>query len=473
MIARDRYGDDEEVGPVNHDRSGPRPPAPAPRSGEQGVAVEAFDRLTELARDVADAPIALVSGLGDDDGTADVRHEVPVAQSLCRLVADAARPVLVPDVDAARVDGESETVLAVGIRAWAGFPVHDADGAVLGSLTVVDTSARPWTEEQVRRLTGIARAAGAEMVLRADLEEARRVADELAHRLRASDRAARASDRDARRAQDRAARADALATAARRQAGAAIELAETLQQSLTPLHPPRVPGMEIAARHRTPTEGLEFSGEVLGDFYDVFATPTGWGVVVGDVCGHGADAARTTALARSTARGLGHSEPDPTLVLTAVNGVLHDWFDTERSFVTAVYAQITDHDTERRTGLTVEVASAGHPPAFLWQPGGSVTELEGGGRVLGIRADAAIAGQTITLPPGAALVLHTDGVTEARAPGRQEQFGEDGLRRALESLPDGAHADAIADAVLAAVDEHTGGHRRDDTLLLVVRSPGT
>ena len=165
-------------------------------------------------------------------------------------------------------------MLAVGIRAWAGFPIRDTDGTVLGSLTVVDTHPRAWTDEQVRRLAGIARAAGDEMALRADLDISQRSADELAHRLQASDRAARASDRDARRAYDRAERADALANAARRQAGAAVELAETLQQSLTPQHPPRVPGMEIAARHRGPTDGHSYSGEVLGDFYDVFATPT-------------------------------------------------------------------------------------------------------------------------------------------------------------------------------------------------------
>ena len=348
------------------------PPGPA----------EPFDRLTELACDVAGAPIALVSRLGDDGvrvwhaapGADAIDREVPVAETLCRLVADAQHPVVVPDADSdsrdgASRDGESAAVLAVGIRAWAGFPIRDTDGTVLGSLTVVDTHPRPWTDEQVRRLAGIARAAGDEMALRADLDISQRSADELAHRLRASDRAARASDRDARRAYDRAERADALANAARRQAGAAVELAETLQQSLTPQHPPRVPGMEIAARHRGPTDGHSYSGEVLGDFYDVFATPTGWGVVVGDVCGHGADAARTTALARSTARALGHSEPDPALVLTAVNGVLHDWFDTARSFVTAVYAQITDHDAPEPAGLTVQIAAAGHPPGSSGIPG--------------------------------------------------------------------------------------------------------
>ncbi|MDD7922317.1 PP2C family protein-serine/threonine phosphatase [Actinomycetospora chibensis] len=453
-------------------------PSPVPTT-PPGPA-EPFDRLTELACDVAAAPIALVSRLEDDGvrvwhaapGTDAIDREVPVAETLCRLVADAQRPVVVPDADRASRDGESDAVLAVGIRAWAGFPIRDTDGAVLGSLTVVDTRSRPWTGEQVRRLAGIARAAGDEMALRADLAVSQRSADELAHRLQASDRAARASDRDARRAYDRAERADALATAARRQAGAAVELAETLQQSLTPQHPPRVPGMEIAARHRGPTDGHSYSGEVLGDFYDVFATPTGWGVVVGDVCGHGADAARTTALARSTARALGHSEPDPALVLTAVNGVLHDWFDTARSFVTAVYAQITDHDAPEPAGLTVQLAAAGHPPGVVWHPGGAVTELDGGGRVLGIRAEADVASQTIMLPPGAALVLHTDGVTEARAAGSREQFGEDRLRQALEALPAGAHADAVADAVLAAVDVHTDGHRDDDTLVLVVRSPG-
>jgi serine phosphatase RsbU (regulator of sigma subunit) len=473
---------------VSSERGVVRPAAEPPGAG--GARDEAFDRLTELACDVAGAPIALVSQLGRDDvrtwrNVSDALAapdgsdaEPPVAEALCRVVAHVARPVLVPDAHADPHGGELGAVLAVGIRAWAGFPVRDPDGVVLGSLTVVDTAPRPWSDEQVRRLLRLAHAAGGEMVLRADLAEAqagadasredaqdaRRRADELAEQ-------ARAADRDARRARDRADRADALAAAARRQARAALELAETLQQSLAPMHPPRVPGMEIAARHRTPSDEHELHGELLGDFYDVFATPTGWGLVVGDVCGHGADAARTTALARSTARALGHSEPDPALVLTTVNGVLSDWFSSEHSFVTAVYAQITDHDAPQRPGLTVQLASAGHPPAFLWRPDGEISELEGGGRVLGIRTDADIATQTVTLPPGAALLLHTDGITEARAPGCQEQFGEDGFRRALAALPATAHADDVADAVLAAVDEHTGGHRADDTLLLVVRAP--
>ena len=67
---------------------------------------------------------------------------------------------------------------------------------------------------------------------------------------------------------------------------------------------PEIPGVELAARYRPAGEG----NEVGGDFYDVFETGDGsWALVVGDVCGKGAEAAAVTALARYTLRAAAHA----------------------------------------------------------------------------------------------------------------------------------------------------------------------
>ena len=76
-------------------------------------------------------------------------------------------------------------------------------------------------------------------------------------------------------------------------------VARTLQRSLLPPVLPDVPGIELAARYVAAGEG----NEVGGDFYDCFRTGDGeWAVVIGDVCGKGAEAAAVTALARYTVR---------------------------------------------------------------------------------------------------------------------------------------------------------------------------
>ena len=77
------------------------------------------------------------------------------------------------------------------------------------------------------------------------------------------------------------------------------QIARTLQDSLLPPQLPTIPGVEVAARYVAAGEGIE----VGGDFYDLFDLGTGdWSVVMGDVCGKGADAAALTALARYTLR---------------------------------------------------------------------------------------------------------------------------------------------------------------------------
>ena len=94
-------------------------------------------------------------------------------------------------------------------------------------------------------------------------------------------------------------------------------IARTLQHSLLPPQLPDIPGIEIAARYRPTGEG----NEVGGDFYDLFETAEGdWAIVVGDVCGKGADAAALTGLSRHTIRAAAMQHRNPSTVLEMLNG---------------------------------------------------------------------------------------------------------------------------------------------------------
>src|SRR5213079_3387143 len=89
-----------------------------------------------------------------------------------------------------------------------------------------------------------------------------------------------------------------------------------LQRSLLPPDLPRIPGVQLAARYRAAGEGIELGG----DFYDCFATGGGdWAVVIGDVCGKGAEAAAITALARYTLRASVLRETNPVRILETLN----------------------------------------------------------------------------------------------------------------------------------------------------------
>ena len=97
------------------------------------------------------------------------------------------------------------------------------------------------------------------------------------------------------------------------------QVARTLQRSLLPGALPDIPGVELAGRYVAAGEG----NEVGGDFYDCFATGGGdWALVIGDVCGKGAEAATLTALARYTLRAAAAHTRRPQAVLLELNEAL-------------------------------------------------------------------------------------------------------------------------------------------------------
>jgi len=442
-----------------------------------------FDRLTRLAAVLTAAPSSFLafvsaqravrtSSFGIDDAGAG--QELPLSESLCAEVVEVDGPVLVDDVDGHPRSRALPVVAQLGLAAWAGFPVRDARGLALGALCVVDTRRRGWSEHHRDVLETLAQAASGEIGLRLALWEARVAQNASSRRADEADRQAVAAGRAAREFHDRAraaalqaetseqlaAKAQRLARLAEQHAAEADELAATLRESLLPARLPRFPRLDVAARYRAGS-----GASVLGDFYDLFPTPSGWGAVVGDVCGKGATAARTTALSRSTVRALGHTDDDPAAVLAALHGVLHVWFDQRPSFVTAVYVSLAPGPGGR--GLAAAVASAGHPEAVVLRRTGTVEVLGGGGRALGVGPDPIIATETVVLDHGDRLVLCTDGITEARSP-QGEQFETEGIVAALGALDPSVGVDEVADALLGATLAHAVGSATDDTALMIL-----
>lgn len=230
-------------------------------------------------------------------------------------------------------------------------------------------------------------------------------------------------------------------------------IAQTLQRSLLPPRLPEIPGFELAARYRPAGEAFD----VGGDFYDVVPVPGGWSIVVGDVCGKGPEAAALTALARYTLRAAHLVEPEPARVLGVLNDALLRDGDDDR-FLTVAAARLV--------GTTLSVAIAGQAPALVVRASGEVESLGDPGRVVGIIPDVELPEVSVELAIGDAVVLHTDGLTDAGAPDHLFDAAEVGLF-ASRTLEHGAAAVASSLESRALAIAH--GHPRDDIALIVLR----
>ncbi len=235
-------------------------------------------------------------------------------------------------------------------------------------------------------------------------------------------------------------------------------IAATLQRSMLPPRLPDIPGVEAAARFSPMGDGLE----VGGDFYDLFAVDDAWVAVVGDVCGKGVEAAALTSLARHGIRAVSRGNPAPSAVLRALNEVIVQDRGLDPRFSTVVYARLA----LGAGAVVATVASAGHPLPLVVRARGAVETLGEPGMLLGPFADVRVTDRSGELRPGDALVLYTDGVTEARREG--EMFGEERLRD-LVGRHAGRGADEIAEAIEGAVEAFHGGPLADDLAVLVLR----
>ena len=240
------------------------------------------------------------------------------------------------------------------------------------------------------------------------------------------------------------------------------EIARVLQRSLLPPHLPEIPGVEVGAEYLPVGE----TNDVGGDFYDLINTvEDGWLCAIGDVRGKGVEAASVTALARYTIRAVTLKNDRPSEVLAALNEAMLRQLPEDR-FCTAACVRLEPEDAP--AGVGVDVSRAGHPPPLLVHSDGTVVEVGCSGRVLGVFPDAELSDTSLRLMPGEALVLYTDGVTEARSPDG-EFFGEGRLRQLLSSYA-GCDAVTLAARIKGVVLDFQEGYPRDDLAVLVLRA---
>jgi PAS domain S-box-containing protein len=239
-----------------------------------------------------------------------------------------------------------------------------------------------------------------------------------------------------------------------------LRVSRSLQQSLLPPALVRVPGVELAARYISAADGL-----VGGDFYDAFATEDGnWALVVGDVCGKGAEAAAVTALARHTLRAAALRTSCPDEVLAALNeAILRAQLDYR--FCTVAYTRVAPLASGE---IQVTVATGGHPLPIIVRADGRVASLGRPGCLLGIMRAPRIEQAVTTLSPGDMLVLYTDGVIEASP--ADDAFGPGRLAALLTGCA-GHDAPSVAAAIESEVLRVQHGRVRDDVAVLVARVP--
>lgn len=237
-------------------------------------------------------------------------------------------------------------------------------------------------------------------------------------------------------------------------------IVEQLGTSLLPDSLPAVPGADLAAGFIPAGDG----NEIGGDFYDVFrvGTPRCWMVVIGDVCGKGAEAASLTALARYTLRAAAIQQgAEPAKLLAQLNEAIRRQGNDDR-FVTAVCAFL-EPGSDGTLRLTVSVA--GHPPPLVVRTGGAVEAVRTKGALLGVWDDAGLTETEIELNGEDRMVLYTDGVLEAHAP---EGPFEEGLEHAVSELASQDAASTVS-ALRHALSLDAGDAARDDVAILVVR----
>jgi len=233
------------------------------------------------------------------------------------------------------------------------------------------------------------------------------------------------------------------------------EFADTMQRSLLPRSRPATAGLEVGEVYESSARV-----DVGGDLYDFVTLDDGrLAVVLGDVTGHGVEATADMAMAKFVFRSLAREHPHPGAFLAAANDVIVDEIAAGK-FITMTYLVI---DGERGE---VACASAGHPPPRVVDGDGSVSGLEVRGLALGIDSGQEYEEMRLELPPGAAIVVYTDGVIEARRGG--ELYGLerlDALLHGHRKLAPWALARAIADDCRGFAD----GELSDDLAVVVIR----
>jgi serine phosphatase RsbU (regulator of sigma subunit) len=321
--------------------------------------------------------------------------------------------LVLPTIDAIAGDYPElgADTIAAGLAATASFPLMAADGTAAGAIGFGWEQEQPFGDEQVRLLDLIAQMS-ASALERAVLHQQH------------------------------------LDT------GRARELAEAqlLQEIFLPRTLPKVEHLEAAAVYLPASDAA-----MGGDWYDVFPVHGQTCFVIGDVAGHGLQAAAVMVQLRNAARAYAVEHSSPAEVMARLNEMLCQLEPTETASAIVVMWDPTRDEIVR--------ANAGHPPILRCRPGEfGFLHSATSGTLLGVDPSCTYEREVKQLRPGTTLLFYTDGLVEQRGESLTE--GMEVLRGFVETLSD-LSPQAVCNAVLAW--RLGRGRREDDICVLAVR----
>jgi hypothetical protein len=231
-----------------------------------------------------------------------------------------------------------------------------------------------------------------------------------------------------------------------------IEVARQVQLALLPSRHPQPEGLSLWSFMRP-------ANDVGADLVDYIDLPGGrLGVVLGDVAGKGLGAALLTAKLQATLRALIPACPSLSELGSQLNAILfRDGIDNR--FVTLFYFEIEPVSGRMR------YLNAGHNPPFVLRASG-LEALPASAIPLGMMAGTTYAESELRMHAGEALVVYSDGLTEARN-AEDEEFGTDRLRALMPRLR-GLSAETGVRLIIDEVDGFLAGERPHDDMSLVV-----
>ncbi len=232
-----------------------------------------------------------------------------------------------------------------------------------------------------------------------------------------------------------------------------LEFATEIQQSFQPSTPPLIEGYEF--------QGISFSCyEIGGDYYDFISRHDGkMMIALGDVSGKGTAAALLMSSLHAAIHGQVAAKRSLGEIVTSVNQYLSENTPTNR-FVTLFIAELNPADG------TLKYINAGHNPPLIGRSSGAVEQLESGGFPLGIMPLAEYEIGETKLESGEALLIYSDGVSEA-ANLKGEEFGMDRLTEVFSKYLSGS-ASGLRDKVESALSTFTQTAPAGDDITLVI-----
>ncbi|MCC6875270.1 MAG: SpoIIE family protein phosphatase [Sandaracinaceae bacterium] len=233
-----------------------------------------------------------------------------------------------------------------------------------------------------------------------------------------------------------------------------MKLARKIQTALLPASPV-LEGFEVAAT-------MQPADEVGGDYYDVFRAGEQDWVLIGDVSGHGVPSGLVMMMCQTAMRTAAAARPDlsPDALLALVNGPLTENIERlgEKRYMTCTAISRTQEGHLRFAGM--------HQDLLIYRAAtGEVERPEAEGMWLGLRPNITgmQATREVDLQQGDALLLYTDGLTEATKDG--EMLDVVALERALRE-----HGHSSAQQILAKVlDTVSSAEVHDDVAVVVLK----